>query len=390
MNQHYDVIIIGAGAAGLMCAIEAGKRQRSVLVIEHTARIGEKIRISGGGRCNFTNKTVSVRNYISANPHFATSALSRYSPQHFLELIRQHGIAYHEKTLGQLFCDGSAVQIIEMLLKECAAQNVTIATNCSVSAISREGRFMLETSQGVRSCESLVMATGGLSIPKLGASSFGYDIARQFGLQLIPMRPALVPLTLAEDFGARLSGISAATVVSGNGKEFRENSLFTHRGLSGPAILQISSYMNEGDSIALNLLPDIAFAEILKAEQQGKIHLRTVLSRYLSNRFAEWWCETMCAPLAGRPLAEIKAKALASVAAKLHHWQLTPSGTEGYGKAEVTAGGVDTAELSSKTLEAKKVPGLFFIGELVDVTGWLGGYNFQWAWASAVAAGQWC
>lgn len=386
--MHYNVIVIGAGAAGLMCAAESAKRHPSVLVIEHTPNIGEKIRISGGGRCNFTNIHTSPRQYISKNPYFATSALSRYTPQHFLQLIEKHGISYHEKTLGQLFCDGSSKQIITMLLAECEAHNVAIKTNCSITSISKESVFTLHTGMGILTCDSLVVATGGLSIPKLGASGFGYTIATQFGVRIIPTKPALVPLRMDDTFFTDLSGISVDTIISTNDISFRENSLFTHRGLSGPAVLQISSYLQPKQHMTINLLPDIALLDILKAAQQGKTMLQTVLNRYFSKRLAALWCETMCKDFLHKPLAEIKAKELEHIANLLQHWDITPSGTEGYTKAEVTAGGVDTAELSSKTMEARNVPGLFFIGEVVDVTGWLGGYNFQWAWSSAVAAGK--
>lgn len=386
--SHYNVIIIGAGAAGLMCAIHSAKRHPRVLVIEHTAHIGEKIRISGGGRCNFTNINTSPKNYISANPHFATSALSRYTPAHFIALIEKHGISYHEKTLGQLFCDGSSKQIIAMLLKECQDHNVTLATNTSVTAIAKESCFTLTTSQGVVTCDSLVIATGGLSIPKLGATGFGYDVAKQFGLKIIPPKPALVPLLMQGELFPKLSGVALECIASSNGVSFRESGLFTHRGLSGPVILQISSYLKAGDSITLNLLPDIPVLEQLKAGAQGRNMLSTLLNRLLPKRLAGLWCETMCSAFIDRPLAEIKRKDLESIAHKLQHWVLTPAGTEGYVKAEVTAGGVDTDELSSRTMAAHNVPGLFFIGEITDVTGWLGGYNFQWAWSSAVAAGE--
>ena len=385
---HYHVIIIGAGAAGLMCAQIAAKRGKSVLLIEHTAHIGEKIRISGGGRCNFTNIGTTPQNYISANPHFAASALTRYTPQDFLKLIGKHHIAYHEKTLGQLFCDGSSTQIIAMLTQECAEGNVTITTNCTVNSLSKESHFTVHTSQGIMSCDSLVIASGGLSIPKLGATGFGYQVATQFAIPIVPTKPALVPLLMSGDFCEKLSGISVDSVTATAGISFRENTLFTHRGLSGPAILQISSYLQAGQKMTLNLLPNIPILEQLKAAQQGKHLLQTILSRHLSKRLAVLWCDVMCGDAGHKILAEVKGKTLESIAHGLQHWEITPSGNEGYAKAEVTAGGIDTKALSSRTMEATNVPGLYFIGEVVDVTGWLGGYNFQWAWASGVAAGE--
>jgi predicted Rossmann fold flavoprotein len=343
----YDVVIIGAGAAGLMCAIEAGKRGRSVLVIERNESPGKKIRISGGGRCNFTNLYTTPDNFISANSSFHKSALARYTPDDFIRLVRNHRIAFHEKKLGQLFCDGSSQQIINMLLQECAKAGVDVRASCSVSQIHKNARFSLSTTAGDFDCNSLVIATGGLSIPKMGATDFGYRVARQFGLRLQETNPALVPLTLAgsdaREF-AKLSGVSFEALVTCNDAGFEENVLFTHHGFSGPAILQISSYWRSGQSI-------------------------TIDPRTQPRRFAQTWRE-----LYGD--------------APIEHWELIPSGTEGYAKAEVTRGGVDTSELSSKTMEARQVPGLYFVGEVVDVTGQLGGFNFQWAWASGFVAGQ--
>ena len=398
-----DVIIFGGGAAGLMCAIEAGKRGRSVLVIERAERLGNKILISGGGRCNFTNVNAGPENFVSANPHFCKSAFARYTPADFIALVEKHGIRYHEKKLGQLFCDQSSRQIVEMLQKECADAHVEIRLGCHVEKVGSTGvpacdpqlstgrdacatksSFQLHTSQGDCECESLVIATGGLSFPKLGATDFGYRIAQQFGLKITEPRPGLVPFTLNPPLD-ELSGVSIDTIVSCRDVRFRENILFTHRGLSGPAILQISNYCGDGESIQIDLLPDRSTWEILGTRRQSPMELVNVLSQYLPRRFVQAWCERF-AP--SRPLNRYSTDELQSIVHKLHHWQIQPSGTEGYAKAEVTAGGVDTDELSSKTMESRRVPGLYFIGEVVDVTGWLGGYNFQWAWASGFAAGQ--
>jgi predicted Rossmann fold flavoprotein len=385
-----DVIIIGAGAAGLFCAIEAGRRGRSVLVIEHNERVGKKVAISGGGRCNFTNLYTTPDNYLSANPNFAKSALARYTPEDFISLIEAHGIRYHEKKLGQLFCDGSSREIIEMLLAECAAAGVEISVNCEVQLVERndEGAFKLLTTHGEFDSTAIVIGTGGLSIPQLGATDFGYRIARQFGLRIIETRPALVPLTFAAqalESLKSLSGVSVDALVGLGGAEFRENILFTHRGLSGPAVLQISSYWKRGDAISINLLPDVSAQEILEAQRQTNQELVGILAQHFPRRFAQAWCE-LYAP--ARPLKNYSAKELANIAQTLHDWRIKPDGSEGFRKAEVTAGGVDTNELSSKTMEARRVKGLYFIGEVVDVTGHLGGYNFQWAWASGFAAGQ--
>ncbi len=385
--SHYDVVIIGAGGAGLMCAIEAGKRGRRVVVLEHQDRVGKKIAISGGGRCNFTNLHAGPGNYLSQQPDFCKSALARYTAADFIALVEQHGIAYHEKKLGQQFCDQSARQIIQMLLDEADAAHAEIRLNCRVSAIRRNSRFEIETSQGSIHADSLVVATGGLSFPKLGATSFGYDIATQFGIALTERRPGLVPLTFSPSMAAwhELSGVSLPVRVRHNNTHFSENLLFTHRGLSGPAILQISSFWRVGDLLEFDLLPGIAADQWLVEARKEKTDLPSLLSRHWPRRFAEAWC-LRHAPQ--KPLQHWKATETSEVARLLNHWPMEFAGTEGYAKAEVTLGGVDTAELSSKTMEARKTPGLYFIGEVVDVTGWLGGYNFQWAWASGHAAGQ--
>jgi len=387
--MKFDVIIIGAGAAGLMCAIEAGKRGRTCLVIEHNAGIGRKIEISGGGRCNFTNINTSHENFISANPHFCKSALANYTPLDFISLVKKHGIQFYEKKLGQLFCKDSSRQIINLLLDECESAKAKIRLNALVESVSKNTTlFQLKTNQGEFECESLVIASGGLSIPKIGASDFGYRMAKQFGLKIVETRPALVPLVFNEnEYEAfkHLSGVSVDSIVSRGKQEFRENILLTHKGLSGPAILQVSSYWRRGEEISINLLPDIDALNILKNSRNGKQQLATILSQYLSNRFAQTFTENY-APQ--KPLQQWTNKELEMVAAKLNQWRIRFNETAGYGKAEATLGGVDTNELSSKTMETKKVKGLYFIGEVVDVTGWLGGYNFQWAWASGFAAGQ--
>lgn len=385
---EWDVIVIGGGAAGLFCAFEAGGRGRRVLVLEYAERVGKKIGISGGGRCNFTNIYTSAENFISANPHFCKSALARYTPADFISLVEKHGITYHEKKLGQLFCDGSSSQIIDMLLGECLDAGVEIRCGCQVRSVQKEDSFRIETNQGNFISTSLVIATGGLSIPPLGATDFGYRIARQFDLRIEETRPALVPLTLTSQMLRQLSslsGVSLDVLVNCCGKEFRENILITHRGLSGPAILQISSYWRAGEPISINLLPGEDVLDILTRHQSSEIELVNLLARLLPRRFALAWCELY---IASRPLKQYDHRELHDVARKIHHMQLTPSGTEGFKKAEVTAGGVATTELSSQTMEAKRVPGLYFIGEVVDVTGQLGGYNFQWAWSSGHAAGQ--
>jgi predicted Rossmann fold flavoprotein len=388
MNSHYQIIIIGAGAAGLFCAIEAGKRGKKVLVIEHAEKAGKKILISGGGRCNFTNIYSSPDRFISENPHFAKSALARYTPQDFISLIEKHGIKYHEKKSGQLFCDGSSNQVIEMLLKECKDAGVEIIYNCKAAAVNKSDKFSLITNHGEFECEFLVIASGGISIPKIGATDFGYSIAKRFGLKLTEIKPGLVPLTLHKrelDIFGSLSGVSFDAKVSCNNITFNESVLFTHKGLSGPAILQISSYWNGGDEIIIDILPDIDIENDLKVNQNSTKQLNKFLSQYLPQRFIDKWCE-MYFPT--RPLNKLSSKDISALSEKLHKWKIIPSGTEGFAKAEVTKGGIDTDELSSKTMESKKVKGLYFIGEVVDVTGWLGGYNFQWAWASGYAAGN--
>ena len=364
---EFDVVVVGGGAAGLMCAIEAGKRGRRVVLLEHAEKVGKKILISGGGRCNFTNLAASAENFLSANPHFAKSALSRYTQHDFIALVQKHRVAFHEKTLGQLFCDGSARQIVAMLLAECAAVGVDVRVAHGIAMVEKPDRFAVTTDKGAFTAASLVLATGGLSIPKMGATGFAHDIARRFGLKITQTRPALVPLTARVP---ELSGVSLEVVASLGRTRFREALLFTHRGLSGPAILQISSYWQPGQEIVIDLLPGIDAAAFLRERRHArpKAELRTILGEVMPQRLAQ-------------------ALALDG-AATLNDWRVTPTGTEGYAKAEVTLGGVDTAELSSQTMEARKVPGLYVIGEAVDVTGWLGGYNFQWAWSSGWAAGQ--
>jgi len=383
-----DVIIIGAGAAGMMCAIEAGKRGRRVLLVDHADKLGEKIRISGGGRCNFTNTGTRPDNFLSANPDFCRSALARYTPRDFIALVEKHGIAWHEKKLGQLFCDDSAQQVIDMLKAECDDARVQWCMPAKVSSVERAERFKVATDRGTFDCQSLVIASGGLSIPQIGASPFGYRLAEQFGIKVTELHPALVGLTFApaelkqfED----LSGLSFDAVVSCNGASFRENLLVTHRGLSGPAILQISSYWRHGEDISVNLLPDQDAAALLEAAQTSEKLLANVLGDFLPQRFSQRWAEFN---FENQPVKRFNAPRLREIATRLHDWRIRPSGTVGYKKAEVTLGGVDTRELSSKTMEARNQPGLYFIGEVVDVTGHLGGYNFQWAWASGFAAGQ--
>lgn len=388
--QNWDVIVIGGGAAGLFCAITAGQRGRHVLVLEHAERVGKKIAISGGGRCNFTNVNSNPESFLSANPHFCKSALARYTPADFISLVEKHRIAYHEKKLGQLFCDGSSQQIIDMLLQECEDAGVEVRCGAEVLKINKrqDELFQLETNGQSLQCASLVIATGGISIPPLGATDFGYRVAKQFGLEIEEPRPSLVPFTLPADIQKRLtplSGVSVDVVVGCNGQDFRENMLITHRGLSGPAILQISSYWRPGERLLINLLPGKDVLSILKEHEKSEVELVNLLSRYLPKRFARAWCEIFAA---SKPLKQYSPSELEQIAERLERMTITPAGTEGFRKAEVTAGGVSTAELSSKTMEAKRVAGLYFIGEVVDVTGHLGGHNFQWAWASAYAAGE--
>jgi len=390
-----DALVMGAGAAGLMCAIEAGKRGRRVVVVEHNREIGRKILISGGGRCNFTNLHTGPEHFLSHNPHFAKSALARYRPRDFVALVERHGIRYHEKTLGQLFCDGSARQIVAMLEAESNAAGVRIVTACEVRAISKEaGAYRVETSQGRWRAESLVIATGGLSIPKIGASRFGYEIARQFGLAIVECRPALVPLVFSradrERYGG-LAGVAADVLVTADGRGFRERMLFTHRGLSGPAILQGSTYWTPGDPVRIDLLPGVDIIGRLREMRTtgDRAPLRAILGRWLPKRLAERWLEVRAAEFdGGAAAASTSDREIAAISAALHDWQIVPAGDEGYEKAEVTSGGVDTSEISSKTFEARQATGLYFIGEVLDVTGQLGGFNFQWAWASGYSAGQ--
>ena len=389
--RRYDVVIIGGGAAGLMCAIEAGKRGRRVLIIERSGQIGKKILISGGGRCNFTNLHVTPENFLSANPHFCKSALARYSPRDFISMVQRHGIAFHEKERGQLFCDLSAKLIVTMLADECRQAGARIDVNSVVTSVQRDGDgFTIETGGVPIHGQSLVIASGGLSIPKMGATNFGYELAKRFGHAIVPTRPALVPLTFSVDDLARykeLSGIGLPVEASCDGQSFAAPMLFTHRGLSGPAILQISSYWKLGEELRLNLLPDVDAAEWLLERHRNRpaAELKSVLGERLPKRLAEKLSEIR---FDSRPLRQYRFAELRHIAAQLQSWAFHPVGTEGYRTAEVTAGGVNTDELSSTTMESKKMPGLYIIGEVVDVTGHLGGFNFQWAWASGHAAGQ--
>jgi len=387
--EHFDAIVLGAGAAGLMCAATAGARGRRVLLIDHADAPGKKILISGGGRCNFTNLGTAPECFLGANPHFARSALARYTPADFVALVERHRIAWHEKTLGQLFCDGSARQIVDLLLDACDPGAVDIALGQPVTSVDHaDARFHVRLGARTASAPALVIATGGPSIPKMGATGFAYDLARRFGLKVVEPRPALVPLTLGEDerLFRTLSGVSAQVVARHGKTAFREAALFTHRGMSGPAVLQISSYWRHGEPIAVDFLPDAPAGWLRAAKRTDpRARLPKLLSRTLPERLATTLAERIALPaeLANAPDAK-----LATAEAMLADWRFTPNGTEGFAKAEVTAGGISTAELSSATMEARKLPGLFAIGEAVDVTGWLGGYNFQWAWASGWAAGQ--
>jgi len=383
-----DVIIIGAGASGLMCAIEAGKRGRSVLILDHAEKIGKKIRVSGGGRCNFTNIAIRSDDYISNNPHFCKSALARFTPNDFIRLIEKHGIRYYEKEEGQLFCKESSGEIITMLQRECSKAGVEIRLHCKIKDVEKDDIFTLRTTQGDFKSDSLVVATGGISYPQIGASDIGYRIAKQFGVRVTSVRPALVPFTFPPEdrkLAGELSGVSFPAAVSCGRKVFKGDVLFTHKGLSGPAILQISSYWNPGDVININLLPDTDAYDLFMARRQGRMEMHNLLSEFLPRRFAQKWCELY---LQSRPLNQYSDKELKAIAQQIHNWTVKPAGTEGHKTAEVTVGGVDTDGLSSKTMEAKKVSGLYFIGEVVDVTGQLGGYNLQWAWSSGFAAGQ--
>jgi predicted Rossmann fold flavoprotein len=391
-RETVDAVVVGAGAAGLMCAMEAGRRGRRVVLLEHNPQIGRKILISGGGRRNFTNRHATADHFVSRNPHFAKSALARFTPRDFVDMVERHRIPYHEKTLGQLFCDRAAADILGMLAAECAAAGVRILTACTVSQVGATpgAGFAVETSSGTFQSAALVISSGGLSIPKMGATSFGYAVARQFGLRIVECHPALVPLAFGaadrERF-AGLAGVSTEVTARASGPPFREKLLFTHRGLSGPAILQASSYWRDGESVAIDLLPSVDFAAALAAchAADARTEVRTVLARYLPKRLADRWCQLQGI---SKSVIALSDREVAALAADLHAWRVQPAGTEGYDKAEVTSGGVDTRELSSKTMECRTVPGLYFIGEVVDVTGQLGGFNFQWAWASGAAAGR--
>lgn len=388
---HQEVIIIGAGAAGLMCAIEAAKRHKNVLILDKSNKPGKKILMSGGGRCNFTNIDTSPLQFSSHNPHFCKSALSRYTPKDFIDMVERHQIPYYEKTLGQLFCTEKSSRILDMLLAECAKYKVKIMLNQTIEQITQDhSSFSLKTTQEHYRCESLVIATGGLSIPTLGASPFGYQIASQFGLKVYPTRAGLVPLTLHTQDKERyesLAGISIESSVRCNKQSFKENILFTHRGLSGPAILQISSYWQPGETIHCTLLPDADILELLSKVQEtsGSTQLKTILTQWMAKRLVEILFEDN---VLSKPIKQLNSTDLALIEKTLHSFSIKPNGTEGYRTAEVTLGGVDCDELCSKRFESKKVPGLFFIGEVIDVAGWLGGYNFQWAWSSGWAAGQ--
>lgn len=398
-----DVVIVGAGAAGMMCALEAGKRGRSVVLLDHATKLAEKIRISGGGRCNFTNRHTKPEHFLSGNPHFCRSALARFTPDDFIGLLKKHGVRYHEKKLGQLFCDDRSQQIIDLLRNECDAASVTWRMPSKVQEITHthedhlasypHSRFAVTTERNILMTQALVVATGGLSIPQIGASDFGFRIARQFDIPVTPLRPGLVGLTFAQemfsDFKAA-AGIAMDAEVSCAGKTFCENILLTHRGLSGPAILQISSYWQPGAAIHINLLPQQRLAELFQQHGRSNQLLSNLLAGYLPRRFVKLWCDNQLAQmgLTDKPVKQYRDDELSRIATLLHDWSIVPSGTVGYKKAEVTVGGIDTHALSSKTMEARQVPGLYFVGEVVDVTGQLGGFNFQWAWSSGYAAGQ--
>lgn len=390
--REYDIVVIGAGGAGMMCAIHAAQRNRKVVLLDHSSKIGRKILISGGGRCNFTNLGVQPESFVSQNPHFCKSALSRYTPDDFISLVKKHRIQFHEKKLGQLFCDDSAQQIVNMLIDECESAGAYFQMECSVTSVEKADLFITKTNQGEFRSQSLVVATGGLSIPQIGATGLGYDLARQFGLSIVPTAPALDGFNFSRADLERfqeLSGVSIDTIVSCNGTAFRENILFTHTGLSGPASLQASLYWHSKDSIDIDLLPEFDVEKWIteKKLDGNRSELKNILADKLPKRFAEKFVQFVDM---NAPLHQLTEKKLKELADRLHSWSIHPSGTVGYKKAEVTRGGVSTNDLSSKTMEAKKVPGLYFIGEVVDVTGQLGGYNFQWAWASGAAAGQVC
>ncbi|MGI8545139.1 MAG: NAD(P)/FAD-dependent oxidoreductase [Aridibacter sp.] len=384
--MKFDAIIIGAGAAGIFCAIEAGKRGRKVLLIEHNSQIGRKIIISGGGRCNFTNLDVRSENFISNNPHFSKSALARYTSIDFINLVKKHKIKFYEKKLGQLFCRERSQQIVEMLLSECEKANVKILTDTSVKKVCKKEYFEIETNNEIFKCENLVIATGGFSFPKIGATDFGYKIAEQFNIKITKIRPSLVPLTFAngQNF-SKLAGISVDSTAEFKKQAFRENILFTHRGLSGPAVLQISNYWQENKPVKFNLLPDLDLFNLLEENRTSKQTLINFLGKFLPNRFAETFTNQN---FQNKPLNQLSNKEMLKIADFINNWQVLFNETEGWHKAEVTLGGIDTNEISSQTMESKKVEGLYFIGEVLDVTGWLGGYNFQWAWSSGFAAGQ--
>ena len=389
-TSQTDVLIIGASASGLMCAIEAGKRGRKVTVLDHANKAGKKILMSGGGRCNFTNYDVSADNYISHNPHFCKSALSRYTQWDFIALVNDYKIPFQERDLGKLFCEDSAKDILNMLLNECEKAGVKIRLKCEINKVNKKENFTVDTSLGIFSATSLVIASGGLSIPKMCASPFGYKIAEQFNHHIWPTQAGLVPFTLQpkdKEKLTELSGISIESVVSNENISFRENILFTHRGLSGPAILQISSYWNAGEAVTINLLPDLDVVELLQTRQskQPNIKLKTALTEVLPKRVLP---ALLGKESIDKPLQELSQLRINEIAQQLQQWQIKPNGTEGYRTAEVTLGGIDCDELSSKTMESNKVEGLYFIGEIIDITGWLGGYNFQWAWSSGWCAGQ--
>jgi len=384
----YDTIVIGAGAAGLMAAIESGKRGRSVLVVDHARSIGKKIRISGGGRCNFSNTAADHHNYISRNPRFCKSALARFSVHDFIAMLERHCIAYEEREQGQLFCVRSSLEILKMLAEECSEAGAQVLLNCHISSVSKEQAFSVITDKGTFVSASLVAATGGLSYPKLGATGLGYRIARQFGINVIEVKPALVPFVFglrdSAGFG-ELSGISFEALVRCNRKEFQGGILFTHKGLSGPAMLQVSAYWNHGEALAIDIVPGMDMQEVFASKQHSTMEIPALLSQFLPKRFARYWCERYGYL---RPICHFNKRELMKVSRHIHNWEIIPAGTEDYSTAEVTAGGIDTDELSSKTMESKKVRGLYFAGEVIDVTGQLGGYNLQWAWSSGFAAGQ--